>query len=95
MARKLNHGAVEVGVRPTLICTAMQDVSTVMVQNVSNVPVFVGSEDVTIDGARRGLRVKPDETQTIWSYQNDANTIWGVIAGDGDATATVVFLMSH
>ena len=100
--RQLRHGAVEVGVYPTLVCDAMQDVSSVMVQNTSGTPVFVGANDVAVDGERRGIMIKPGETQSISSYVNDSSPIYAVIADssnegedDESPTAIVVFLTSH
>lgn len=100
--RELNHGAVEIGVGPTLICDAIQDVTSVMVQNISDVPVFVGASDVSVDGPRRGIMLKPGDTQSISSYQNDSSPIFGVVAdskdrGENDepSTATVIFMTTH
>jgi len=100
--RELRHGAVEVGVNPSPVCDAIQDVSSVMVQNTSDVPVFVGASDVAVDGPRRGIMIEPGQTQSISSYQNDSSMIFAVIAdkkdrneGDEPPTATVVFLTSH
>ena len=98
--RQLNHGAVEVGVNPTPVCDAVQDVSSVTVQNISDIPVFVGASDVAVDGPRRGIMIKPGETQSISVYPHDASPLYAVIADDKDdngesPTATVVFLTSH
>lgn len=100
--REICHGAVEVGVEPTPICTATQDVSSVTVQNVSDVPVFVGSSRVSVDGPTRGLMINPGETTSVPSYQNDASTLFAVVAdkedrdeGDEAPSATVVFMTPH
>lgn len=100
--RELAHGAVEIGIEPTLVCHAIQDVSSVMVQNTSEVPVFVGSSLVGIDGPYRGIMIGPGETQSISSYQNDASPLYAVIADEEDReedseppTATVVFMTTH
>lgn len=101
--RQLNHGAVEVGVNPTLVCDAVQDVSAVTVQNVGDVPVFVGANDVSVDGPRRGIMIGPGQTQSISSYQNDSSPIYALVADERDdknddgesPSSTVVFMSSH
>lgn len=96
--RDLTHGSVEVGLKPALICTAGQDVSGVLVQNVGDTPVFVGSGQVTSDGPNRGIRINPGESQSFSVYPHDSTSLYAVTVKqnnhDKDVSATVVFMVS-
>jgi hypothetical protein len=93
MARGLKHGAVEVQVEPTLICTVAQDVSEVLIQNVSSADVFVGGSGVATDGDNQGFMLKPGESEKFPTFEFDSTDVFAVV-DDGRPTARVVFLVS-
>jgi hypothetical protein len=96
VARELVHGAVEVRIKPTLICTVAQGVEDVLIQNVSDTDVFVGGSGVATDGDLQGFRVKPGESHPFPTFEFDSTNLYAVIDGGDDkrATARVVFMVS-
>lgn len=92
MATGLRNGAVEVEVEPTLICTAAQGVSDIMIQNVSSTAVFVGGSGVAKDGDNQGFVLNPGASQVFPTYEFDSTDLYAVAE---DGTARVVFLVSE
>lgn len=83
-----NHGAVEVGSAPVLVCTVSTERASLHIQNAGERPVFIGGPDVAVSGPRRGFEVAPGASRMLFTAESDAVDLYGV---SPDST-TVVFL---
>ncbi|UXA04425.1 hypothetical protein KXD96_15460 [Mycobacterium sp. SMC-2] len=76
--------ATTIDTTPTLIHTSNYQSTARIIQNSGDVPVFVGDESVSADGATPALTLAPGATVTI---PGGGCTLYGVVAsGTGSVT---------
>lgn len=84
-----SHDLTEVGTEPTLICTVPPGASSVMLQNVGDVPVFLGGPDVAVDGPRLGMALAAGAETSLPSPDPVGSDLYGVTA---DGSTVIVYL---